>query len=112
MLPTQGDILWTFLTIAFTVFSIFAFINVIQHCREHETISTPKWGGVFGAFVILNFFMTAHMFTLLQAEQMSFISWQVLGIFILLLIWGMFFKNTEVENQSPPAPALRYSAGI
>lgn len=102
MLPEQHDILWTFITIAFTVFSLYAFINVLKHCRENENVNTKLWGGVFAAFFVTNFFLTKHMFTLVQQEQMMFIGWQVATVLTLLLTWGIFFKSTEIESQSPP----------
>ncbi len=102
MLPEQHDILWTFITIAFTVFSLYAFINVLGHCRENENVNTKLWGGVFAAFFITNFFLTKHMFTLVQRDQMMFIPWQLATILTLLFTWGVFFKSTEIESQSPP----------
>ena len=93
MLPEQHDILWTFTTIAFTVFSLFAFINVLGHCREHERVNTRFWGGVFAGLLLVNCWMTKHMFGLVQHDQMMFIAWQVLGIFILLLVWGIFYLH-------------------
>ena len=102
MLPEQHDILWTFITIAFTVFSLYAFINVLKHCRENENVNTKLWGGVFAAFFVTNFFLTKHMFTLIQQDQMMFIGWQVATVLTLLLTWGLFFKSTDIESQSPP----------
>ena len=102
MLPEQHDILWTFITIAFTVFSLYAFINVLKHCRENENVNTKLWGGVFAAFFVTNFFLTKHMFTLIQQDQMMFIGWQVSTVLTLLLTWGLFFKSTDIESQSPP----------
>ncbi len=102
MLPEQQDILWTFVTIMFTLFSVYAFVNVIKHCREHEGVNTTLWGGVFGAFIIINLLLTNHMFDLTQQEQLGFISWQVLTVLIMLLVWGVFFKSEKIENQSPP----------
>ena len=102
MLPEQQDILWTFVTIIFTLFSMFAFINVIQHCRENKEISTVTWGTVFGTGFIINLLLTNHMFGLTQQQQLGFISWQVLAVFLTLLIWGIFFKSEKIENQSPP----------
>jgi hypothetical protein len=102
MLPEQADILWTFVTIIFTLFSLFAFINVIQNSRENEGTNTVLWGSVFGAGLIINLLLTNHMFELNQQEQLGFISWQVLAVFLTLLIWGIFFKSENIENQSPP----------
>jgi hypothetical protein len=49
------------------------------------------------------FLEAVHMFSLNQAEQLSFFfSRMVLTIFILLLTWGIFFKSAQVEDQSPP----------
>jgi len=102
MLPEQQDILWTFVTIMFTLFSVYAFTNVIQHCRSREGVNTNLWGTVFGAFIIINLMLTNHMFGLTQQEQLGFIAWQVLTVLIMLLTWGLFFKSTGIENQSPP----------
>ncbi len=102
MLPEQHDILWTFITIAFTVFSLYAFINVLKNCRENEGVNTKLWGGIFAIFFIVNFFLTKHMFTLVQHDQMMFIPWQVATILLLLFTWGIFFKSTDIESQSPP----------
>jgi len=102
MLPEQHDILWTFITIAFTVFSLYSFINVLKHCRENEQVNTKLWGGIFAAFFVVNFFLTKHMFTLVQRDQMLFIPWQLATILTLLFTWGVFFKSTDIESQSPP----------
>lgn len=102
MLPEQQDILWTFVTLIFTLFSLFAFINVIMHCRENKEISTVTWGTIFGTGFIINLLLTNHMLDLTQQEQLGFISWQVLAVFLTLLIWGIFFKSEKIENQSPP----------
>ncbi len=102
MLPEQADILWTFVTIIFTLFSLFVFANVIQHCRSREGTNTVLWGSVFGAGFIVNLMMTNHMFDLNQQEQLGFISNQVLAVFLTLLIWGLFFKSENIESQSPP----------
>jgi hypothetical protein len=102
MLPEQADILWTFVTIIFSLFSLFAFINVIQHCREHKGANTVLWGTVFGAGLIINLMLTNHMFDLTQQQQLGFISWQVVALFLTLLIWGLFFKSENIESQSPP----------
>jgi len=43
------------------------------------------------------------MFSLNQAEQLTFFfSRMLLTVFVLLLAWGVFFKSTQVEDQSPP----------
>ena len=103
MLPEQRDILWTFLSIMFTVFALYAFINVVKHCRERDDVSTTFWGGIFGAFLVVMFLETAHMFGLTQVEQLGFFFGKmVLTVFLLLLTWGIFFKSTAIENQSPP----------
>ncbi len=102
MLPEQQDILWTFTTIIFTLFSLFAFINVISHSRQREGTSTAFWGTIFGAGLIINLLLTNHMFELNQQEQLAFISYQVLAVFLTLLTWGIFFKSENIENQSPP----------
>jgi hypothetical protein len=102
MLPEQADILWTFVTIIFTLFSLFVFANVIQHCRSREGTNTVLWGSVFGAGFIINLMMTNHMFELNQQQQLGFIFYQVLAVFLTLLIWGLFFKGENIENQSPP----------
>ncbi len=102
MLPEQQDILWTFTTIIFTLFSFFAFINVIQHCRLREGINTVLWGAIFGAALIINLLMTNHMFGLNQQEQLAFITWQVLAVLLTLSVWGIFFKSEGIEDQSPP----------
>ena len=86
MLPEQQDILWTFLAIAFTVFALYAFVNVVQHCREREDVSGKFWGGIFGAFLVVMFLETSHMLDLNQSEQLSFFFGKmVLTIFLLLL---------------------------
>ncbi|SVE38292.1 uncharacterized protein METZ01_LOCUS491146, partial [marine metagenome] len=51
MLPEQQDILWTFLSLAFTAYALYVFIAVIKECREREDVNTTLWGGVFGAFL-------------------------------------------------------------
>lgn len=102
MLPEQADILWTFTTIIFSLFALFAFINVIQNCREREGTNTVLWGSIFGAGLIINLVLTNHMFSLTQQEQLGFISYQVLAVFLTLLTWGVFFKSENIENQSPP----------
>jgi hypothetical protein len=102
MLPEQADILWTFVTIIFTLFSLFVFANVIQHCRSREGTNTVLWGSVFGAGFIVNLMLTNHMFELNQQQQLGFIFYQVLAVFLTLLMWGLFFKGENIENQSPP----------
>jgi len=103
MLPEQRDILWSFLTLAFTVFALYVFINVVRHCREREDVNGKFWGSIFGGFLVVMFLEAIHMFSLNQAEQLSFFfSKMALTIFVLLLAWGIFFKSTQVEDQSPP----------
>ena len=103
MLPEQHDILWTFMTMAYTLFAFYVFINVIQHCRENEKVNGKLWGGVFGAFAVLSFFETVHMFDLAQADQMSFMfQYQILTVLVILLVWGVFFKSQNMQNQSSP----------
>ncbi len=103
MLPEQHDILWTFMTMAYTLFAFYVFINVIQHCRENERVNGKLWGGVFGAFAVLSFFETVHMFDLAQADQMSFMfQYQILTVLVILLVWGVFFKSQNMQNQSSP----------
>jgi hypothetical protein len=103
MLPEQQDILWTFLSIMFTVFALYVFINIIQHCREREDVSLKFWGGIFGGFLLVMFLETAHMFDLNQVQQLSFFFGKMcLTMILLLLVWGIFFKSTKIENQSPP----------
>ncbi|MDH5762889.1 MAG: cytochrome C [Nitrospinota bacterium] len=102
MLPEQPDILWTFVTIIFSLFSLFVFANVIQHCRTKAGANTTLWGAVFGTGLIINLLLTNHMFDLNQQEQLGFISWQVMAVFLTLLTWGVFFKGEQIEDQSPP----------
>ena len=102
MLPEQADILWTFVTLGFSLFSLFVFANVIQHCREREGTKTVLWGSIFGTGLIINLMLTNHMFELNQQQQLGFIFYQVLAVFITLLVWGLFFKGENIENQSPP----------
>jgi hypothetical protein len=102
MLPEQADILWTFVTIIFSLFSGFVFLNVIQHCRANKGTNTVLWGSIFGAGFIINLMLTNHMFDLTQQEQLGFISNQVLAVFLTLLTWGVFFKSEKIEDQSPP----------
>lgn len=102
MLPEQQDILWTFVTMAFTIYTLFVFINVIGHCREHEKANTKLWGAIFGAILLISFFESVHMFGLVQGDQMAFLPWQILTVFIALLTWGLFFKSEGIESQSPP----------
>ena len=103
MLPEQHDILWSFLAISFTVFALYAFFNVIRHCREREDVSTPLWGTVFGAFLLTVFWETIHMFDLIQGDQIIFFfKYQITTVFLLLLTWGRFFKSEKIQDQSPP----------
>ncbi len=103
MLPEQQDILWTFLTIIFTVFAFYAFVNVVTHCREREDVSTTMWGGIFGAFLLVIFLQAVHMFGLVQGDQqIFFFKYMVLTILLLLFVWGLFFKSEKIADQSPP----------
>lgn len=102
MLPEQHDILWTFVTIMFLIFSVYAFISVIQHCREKEGANTKLWGTIFAAGVLINLWLTNHMFDLNQGGQLGFVGWQILAILATLLVWGVFYKNEGIEDQSPP----------
>ena len=70
MLPEQRDILWSFLTLAFTVFALYVFINAVRHCREREDVNGKFWGSIFGGFLVVMFLEAIHMFSLNQAEQM------------------------------------------
>ena len=103
MLPEQHDILFTFIAIAFAIFAIYVFASSIQICREREEIDTRFWGTVFGAFAIGAFLMTAHMFTLIQADQLQFFfSTYLWAIVVLLMVWGAFYKSNKIERESPP----------
>jgi hypothetical protein len=103
MLPEQGDILWTFMTLAYTLFAFFVFGNVIQHCREKEGSNGKLWGGIFGVFALISFFESKHMFSLNQGEQIIFMfQYQVLTVLAILFTWGVFFKSQGIQNQSPP----------
>ena len=103
MLPEQHDILFSFIAIAFAVFAIYVFASSIQICREREGIDTRFWGTVFGAFAIGAFLMTAHMFTLIQADQLQFFfSTYLWAIVVLLMVWGAFYKSNKIESESPP----------
>ena len=103
MLPEQHDILFSFIAIAFAIFAIYVFISSIQICREREGIDTRFWGTVFGAFAIGAFLMTAHMFTLVQADQLQFFfSTYLWAIVVLLMVWGAFYKSNKIERESPP----------
>ena len=103
MLPEQLDILWTYMTMAYTLFAFYVFINVVQHCRENEGVNTKLWGGIFGLFALISFFETRHMFGLNQQEQITYIfQYQVLTVLAILLVWGIFFKSQEIQNQSAP----------
>jgi hypothetical protein len=103
MLPEQHDILWTYMTMAYTLFALFVFGNVVKHCREREGVNTTLWGGIFGVLALVSFFETVHMFDLTQVEQISFFfNYQILTVFAILLCWGVFFKSQQIEAQSPP----------
>ena len=103
MLPEQHDILFSFIAIAFAIFALYVFISSIQTCREREGIDTRFWGTVFGAFAIGAFLMTAHMFTLIQADQLQFFfSTYLWAIVVLLMVWGAFYKSNKIERESPP----------
>ncbi len=103
MLPEQQDILWTFLTLAYTGFAFFAFGNVVKHCRDREDVNTKLWGGIFGVLAIISFIETVQMFDLTQQEQITFFfKYQILTVFVILLSWGIFFKSQKIEDQSPP----------
>ncbi|MDP7147734.1 MAG: cytochrome C [Nitrospinaceae bacterium] len=103
MLPEQSDVLWTFLAITFSVFALYVFANVVNHCREREDVGTTFWGGVFGAFLVVMFIETSTMMGMSQDEQMSFFFGKmVLTVFLLLLTWGVFFKSADIQDQSPP----------
>ena len=103
MLPEQHDILFSFIAIAFAIFAIYVFASSIQICREREGIDTRFWGTVFGAFAIGAFLMTAHMFTLVQADQLQFFfSTYLWFIVVLLMVWGAFYKSNKIERESPP----------
>lgn len=103
MLPEQHDILFSFIAIAFAVFGIYVFGNVIQSCREREGVNITLWGGIFGAFAVSCFLMTVHMFDLVQAEQLEFFFSTYLWLVVVMLItWGVFFKSNKMEGQSPP----------
>ena len=103
MLPEQHDILFSFIAIAFAIFAIYVFASSIQICREREGIDTRFWGTVFGAFASGAFLMTAHMFTLIQADQLQFFfSTYLWAIVVLLMVWGSFYKSNKIEGESPP----------
>ncbi len=103
MLPEQHDILFSFIAIAFAVFGIYVFGNVIQSCRERGGVNITLWGGIFGAFAISCFLMTVHMFDLVQADQLEFFFSTYLWLVVVMLItWGVFFKSNKMEGQSPP----------
>ncbi|MCH8156537.1 MAG: cytochrome C [Nitrospinae bacterium] len=103
MLPEQHDILWSFLSIAFTVFAFYVFISTIQHCREREDVNSKLWVTVFGGFLLVMFLEMVHMFDLVQGDQIGFFfNTMVLTIGIMLLVWGVFFKSAKIEAQSPP----------
>ena len=104
MLPEQHDILFSLIAIVFAVFGIYAFVSVVQACREREEINGKLWGGIFAAFAIGCFLMTVHMFTLVQADQLAFFFSTYLWLVVVLLItWGVFFKcNDGMAGQSSP----------
>jgi len=103
MLPEQHDILWTFLTMMFTLFAFYTFMNVIGHCRKREDVNTTLWGGIFGAFLLLNFWETSRMFDMNQGDQIGFFfNMQLPTVLVLLLVWGIFLKSQKIENQSSP----------
>ena len=104
MLPEQHDILFSFIAVVFAVFGIYAFVSVVQACRERKEINGKLWGGIFAAFAIGCFLMTVHMFTLVQADQLVFFFSTYLWLVVVLLItWGVFFKcNDGMAGQSPP----------
>ncbi len=103
MLPEQHDILFSFVAIAFALFGIYVFGNVVQSCREREEINASLWGGIFGAFAIGCFLMTVHMFDLVQADQLKFFySTYLWFVVVMLIIWGVFLKSNKMEGQSPP----------
>ncbi len=102
MLPEQQDVLWTFVALMCMTFSVYAFISVIQNCREREGANTKLWGTIFAAGVLLNLWLTNRMFDLNQGEQLGFVGWQMLAIVGTLLVWGVFYKNEGIEDQSPP----------
>lgn len=101
MLPEQHDILFSFMTLVFTFFSIIVFINVVSTCKERGS-GLAMWGGLFSLFVIASLLETRHMYSLVQADQLAFIKWQILTVFVILLTWGLFFKSQGIESQSPP----------
>ncbi len=103
MLPEQQDILWTYMTLAYTLFALFVFGNVIKHCRDREGVNTTMWGGIFGVLALVSFIETVNMFGMEQQEQISFFfKYQILTVFAILLCWGVFFKSQQIEAQSPP----------
>ena len=102
MLPEQHDILWTFISLAFSMFSIVAFANVVGHCRQRENVSTMFWGAMFGVIALVMMGMTNHLMGLIQGDQMAFLPIQVIWVIICLTTWGVFFKSAKIEGQSPP----------
>jgi cytochrome c2 len=50
----------------------------------------------------VNFFLTKNMITLIQQDQVMFLPWQLATVLIVLFAWGLFFKSTQIESQSPP----------
>ena len=103
MLPEQYDILWSFLSMIFTVFALYVFGSVVQMSREKEGVNGKLWGGIFGAFLVVIFMQTVQMFDLVQGDQLIYFwQYQVLTIVLLLLVWGVFFKTNKIEGCSPP----------
>ena len=102
MLPEQHDILWTFMSLAFSMFSIVVFVNVVGHCRQRENVSTMFWGAIFGVIALVMMGMTNHLMGLIQGDQMAFLPLQVVWVFVCLTTWGVFFKSAKIEGQSPP----------
>ena len=94
MLPEQQDILWTFLSLMFAIFAFYVFVTVVKECRKRDDVNGKLWGGVFGAFLLVMFLETVHMFDLNQGQQLSFFFVKmVLTVFLLLLTWGVFLKG-------------------
>jgi len=102
MLPEQHDILWTYLTTMFSLFSLYVFVNVVRHCRERENMNGKLWGSIFGAGFVVNLFLTSHIYDLVQQDQMHFIPVQVAAVLLTLFIWGVFLKGEGLQDSSPP----------
>ena len=103
MLPEQQDILWTFITLMSSLFTVIVFVNVINHCRSKEGLNLKMWGTIFAVFVVVNLTLTVQMFGMNQVAQLGFFfSKQIPAVIILLLVLGIFFKSAGVQNQSPP----------